>query len=195
MPSIRRRSESTQVYNENDDEEDSQGPSKRPRLSTDAPTSDADGESYLEGNTGASTSFAEQANTICTQQAFQILQNEPENEDDDKRREQRERDKLEKEKDRYVGNQERDNGIIESVECQNFMCHEHLSITLGPLINFIVGHNGSGKSAVLTAITLCLGGKATSTNRGQNLKSFVKEGKESVASSLYPFHSKLTNAP
>lgn len=71
-----------------------------------------------------------------------------------------------------------DHGILERVECYNFMCHDHFSVELGPLINFIVGKNGSGKSAILTAITLCLGGKASATNRGQNLKSFIKEGKE-----------------
>lgn len=38
--------------------------------------------------------------------------------------------------------------------------------------------NGSGKSAVLTAITICLGGKATATNRGGSLKAFIKEGEE-----------------
>ena len=77
-----------------------------------------------------------------------------------------------------VQNEAADNGIIESVTCTNFMCHAHLEITLGPLINFIIGHNGSGKSAVLTALTICLGGKASSTNRGQSLKSFIKEGQE-----------------
>ncbi|KAK3322112.1 P-loop containing nucleoside triphosphate hydrolase protein [Apodospora peruviana] len=71
-----------------------------------------------------------------------------------------------------------DNGIIESITCVNFMCHERLHCELGPLLNFIVGENGSGKSAILTAITLCLGGKASSTNRGGSLKSFVKEGCE-----------------
>lgn len=71
-----------------------------------------------------------------------------------------------------------DHGIIERVDCYNFMCHEHFSVELGPLINFIVGKNGSGKSAILTALTLCLGGKASATNRGQSLKSFIKEGKE-----------------
>ncbi|KAF2175035.1 dna repair protein-like protein rad18 [Zopfia rhizophila CBS 207.26] len=71
-----------------------------------------------------------------------------------------------------------DNGIVEEIRCTNFMCHEQLTVLLGPLINFIIGHNGSGKSAVLTALTLCLGGKATATNRGQNLKSFIKEGKD-----------------
>ncbi|SPB51965.1 unnamed protein product [Aspergillus niger] len=71
-----------------------------------------------------------------------------------------------------------EHGILERVECYNFMCHDHFYVDLGPLINFIVGKNGSGKSAVLTAITLCLGGKASTTNRGQSLKSFIKEGKE-----------------
>ncbi|KAI2786749.1 hypothetical protein POX_g09141 [Penicillium oxalicum] len=74
-----------------------------------------------------------------------------------------------------------EHGILERVECFNFMCHNHFSVELGPLINFIVGKNGSGKSAILTAITLCLGGKASATNRGQNLKSFIKEGKENAS--------------
>ncbi|KAK4464229.1 hypothetical protein QBC42DRAFT_295218 [Cladorrhinum samala] len=71
-----------------------------------------------------------------------------------------------------------ENGILESITCINFMCHTRLQVDLGPLLNFIVGENGSGKSAILTAITLCLGGKASSTNRGGSLKSFVKEGCE-----------------
>ena len=79
-------------------------------------------------------------------------------------------------------NRPAENGIIEQVVCHNFMCHNQLEVNLGPLINFIIGHNGSGKSAVLTALTICLGGKATSTNRGQNLKSFIKEGEECVSS-------------
>ncbi|KAK2757853.1 Structural maintenance of chromosomes protein 6 [Arachnomyces sp. PD_36] len=81
---------------------------------------------------------------------------------------------------RQVENIAAEYGIIERVECYNFMCHEHFSVELGPLINFIVGKNGSGKSAVLTALTLCLGGKASATNRGQSLKNFIKEGKESA---------------
>ncbi|KAI1332258.1 P-loop containing nucleoside triphosphate hydrolase protein [Xylariaceae sp. FL0255] len=70
------------------------------------------------------------------------------------------------------------NAIIESITCVNFMCHVRLHVELGPLLNFIVGENGSGKSAVLTAITLCLGGKASATNRGGSLRAFVKEGQE-----------------
>ena len=73
-----------------------------------------------------------------------------------------------------------DNGVVEKVTVRNFMCHTFLEVDIGPLINFIIGHNGSGKSAVLTAITICLGGKASSTNRGGSLKAFIKEGQEWV---------------
>ncbi|KAI9652456.1 MAG: Structural maintenance of chromosomes protein 6 [Alyxoria varia] len=83
-----------------------------------------------------------------------------------------------------TGNRAAENGVLESVVCTNFMCHSKLSVTFGPLINFIIGHNGSGKSAVLTAIQICLGGKATSTNRGQTLKAFIKEGQESATLSV-----------
>ncbi|RCH92677.1 Structural maintenance of chromosomes protein 6, partial [Rhizopus stolonifer] len=67
-------------------------------------------------------------------------------------------------------------GTIARVEVVNFMCHKYLKIDFGPKINFVIGHNGSGKSAILTAITLALGANASSTNRGKNLSAFIKEG-------------------
>ncbi|GAN06536.1 P-loop containing nucleoside triphosphate hydrolase protein [Mucor ambiguus] len=67
-------------------------------------------------------------------------------------------------------------GTISRVECVNFMCHKFLQIDLGPKINFIIGHNGSGKSAILTAITVALGANASATNRGKSVSSFIKEG-------------------
>lgn len=87
-------------------------------------------------------------------------------------------EKLKRRPEKVGDNVAAESGIIESITCYNFMCHERLHVELGPLINFIVGENGSGKSAVLTALTLCLGGKASDTNRGGSLKSFVKEGQE-----------------
>ncbi|KAL0969802.1 hypothetical protein UPYG_G00232480 [Umbra pygmaea] len=74
-----------------------------------------------------------------------------------------------------------DIGVIESITVKNFMCHHLLGpFQFGPNVNFIVGNNGSGKSAILTALIVGLGGKATITNRGVSLKSFVKNG-ESTA--------------
>ncbi|KAF8911589.1 hypothetical protein CPB84DRAFT_1842078 [Gymnopilus junonius] len=57
-----------------------------------------------------------------------------------------------------------------------FICHPYLKFTFGPQINFIIGHNGSGKSAVLSAITVALGDISISTGRGNGLKSFIREG-------------------
>ena len=71
-----------------------------------------------------------------------------------------------------------ESGILEEVHVEDFMNHKNFTYELGPLINFICGKNGSGKSAILTALTLCLGGKASSTNRGQSLKSFIREGQD-----------------
>ncbi|XP_041951260.1 structural maintenance of chromosomes protein 6 isoform X1 [Alosa sapidissima] len=78
-----------------------------------------------------------------------------------------------------------DVGIIESITLKNFMCHAHLGpFTFGPNVNFVVGNNGSGKSAVLTALIVALGGNAQTTSRGSSLKCFVKEGESSAEVSI-----------
>ncbi|XP_013378099.1 PREDICTED: structural maintenance of chromosomes protein 6 [Chinchilla lanigera] len=72
-------------------------------------------------------------------------------------------------------------GIIESIHLRNFMCHSMLGpFKFGSNVNFVVGNNGSGKSAVLTALIVGLGGKAVATNRGSSLKGFVKDGQNSA---------------
>ncbi|RUP50873.1 hypothetical protein BC936DRAFT_137276, partial [Jimgerdemannia flammicorona] len=93
-----------------------------------------------------------------------------------------------------------ESGVIERIELTNFMCHKYLKVPFGPKLNFVIGHNGSeftfaflfwltvivllevshnkasGKSAILTGITVALGAKATVTNRASNLKSLIREG-------------------
>ncbi|ROL42817.1 Structural maintenance of chromosomes protein 6 [Anabarilius grahami] len=74
-----------------------------------------------------------------------------------------------------------DIGVIESITLRNFMSHHLLGpFKFGPNVNFIVGNNGTGKSAILTALIVGLGGKATTTNRGTSLKGFVKYGESSA---------------
>ncbi|CAL8318125.1 unnamed protein product [Merluccius merluccius] len=76
-------------------------------------------------------------------------------------------------------------GIVESIALKNFMCHSTLGpFTFGSNVNFVVGNNGSGKSAVLTALIVALGGTAQATNRGASLKGFVKEGESSAEVSV-----------
>lgn len=51
------------------------------------------------------------------------------------------------------------------------MCHSFFEIDLNGNINYVIGRNGSGKSAILTALIVGLGGKATTTSRGRPRKS------------------------
>lgn len=53
------------------------------------------------------------------------------------------------------------------------MCHDALEITLNENVNFIVGRNGSGKSAILTALTVGLGARANVTSRGTSVKGVI----------------------
>ncbi|XP_070161215.1 structural maintenance of chromosomes protein 6 [Polyergus mexicanus] len=71
-------------------------------------------------------------------------------------------------------------GKVKSIRVRNFMCHEALEIVLNENVNFIVGRNGSGKSAILTALTVGLGARANVTSRGTSVKEFIKKGKNSA---------------
>uniref|UniRef100_A0A2S2P714 Structural maintenance of chromosomes protein 6 n=1 Tax=Schizaphis graminum TaxID=13262 RepID=A0A2S2P714_SCHGA len=72
------------------------------------------------------------------------------------------------------------NGSIKSITLENFMCHSNFHLTLNPRINFISGLNGSGKSAIQTALVVGFGARASITNRASSLKSLIKYG-ESLA--------------
>lgn len=69
-------------------------------------------------------------------------------------------------------------GLISSLRLVNFMCHDNLLLEFGPNVNFIVGQNGSGKSAVLTALMLVLGASAAKTQRGHKISSFIKHDRD-----------------
>ncbi|XP_023020783.2 structural maintenance of chromosomes 6 [Leptinotarsa decemlineata] len=70
-------------------------------------------------------------------------------------------------------------GTIKHMVLKNFMCHSLLEVSFENNITIIIGKNGSGKSAILTALIVGLGGKASLTNRGSSVKGFVKAGKPS----------------
>eukprot|EP00624_Nannochloropsis_granulata_P003815 evm.model.NODE_29330_length_32469_cov_23.021097.5 len=72
-------------------------------------------------------------------------------------------------------------GVIVKVYCENFMCHRKLSINLCSNVNFIHGQNGSGKSAILAALQICLGARANVTHRGSKLGDMIRQGHDGHA--------------
>ncbi|CAI5739023.1 unnamed protein product [Hyaloperonospora brassicae] len=72
-------------------------------------------------------------------------------------------------------------GIVEEIYCENFMCHRKLRVVLCPHTNFITGENGSGKSAIIAALQICLGASARSTHRGKSIKNLIRHGHEGNA--------------
>lgn len=67
-------------------------------------------------------------------------------------------------------------GKILKMQLKNFMCHRNLIIDFNKRANLLVGNNGSGKSAILAALTVGLGCSANSTNRSSSLKQLIKHG-------------------
>eukprot|EP00536_Pseudo-nitzschia_multiseries_P000717 jgi/Psemu1/249877/estExt_Genewise1Plus.C_90057 len=66
-------------------------------------------------------------------------------------------------------------GIIKQIYAENFMCHKKLTVDFHRNVNFIYGQNGSGKSAILAALQICLGAGARRTNRARNMKDLVRK--------------------
>lgn len=58
----------------------------------------------------------------------------------------------------------------------NFMTHRDVTFTPSAGTNFVVGANGSGKSSLVCAVCLALGGSADDMERAKDVKSFIRTG-------------------
>jgi exonuclease SbcC len=65
--------------------------------------------------------------------------------------------------------------MIKAIELENFISHNITQLTFNQGISVFVGHNGSGKSSIIDAITFALYGQHT---RKTN-KNLVRRGSES----------------
>jgi hypothetical protein len=96
-----------------------------------------------------------------------------------------------------------ESGHIVRIYVENFMCHRKMTVDFGRHVNFVTGENGSGtetfrtecaascdfncyflfsgKSAIVVAVQLCLGGAARVTGRGQSLATLIREGSDGPA--------------
>ncbi|EFJ45367.1 structural maintenance of chromosomes protein 6 [Volvox carteri f. nagariensis] len=64
-------------------------------------------------------------------------------------------------------------GQIAKIRVENFMCHKHFEMEFGPHVTLVSGQNGSGKSAVVQALQVCLGVSARNTGRGTAIAELI----------------------
>uniref|UniRef100_A0A182LZS7 Structural maintenance of chromosomes protein 6 n=1 Tax=Anopheles culicifacies TaxID=139723 RepID=A0A182LZS7_9DIPT len=77
------------------------------------------------------------------------------------------------------------NGKVLKIVLKNFMCHRHLAVDFNKRANLLVGKNGSGKSAILAALTIGLGCNASQTNRCNSLKDLIKHGESQAVIEIH----------
>ena len=70
--------------------------------------------------------------------------------------------------------------MILRVKMTNFMCHQNFTFEPGQRLTFLSGANGSGKSAVLSAIIFALGGSARVSGRGSTNRDLVRTGQRTA---------------
>ena len=79
-----------------------------------------------------------------------------------------------------------ENGVLRALHLENFMNHKHFHMDFDPHVNFIVGKNGSGKSAIVNALVAGFGHKASTTGRNTNsAKSLIMHGKDYALISMH----------
>lgn len=67
-------------------------------------------------------------------------------------------------------------GMIKKVTMRNFLTWSETTVAPGPRLNVVIGPNGTGKSSIVCAICLCLGGKPKLLGRSDDIHAFVRHG-------------------
>ncbi|KAH6596041.1 hypothetical protein BASA61_003584 [Batrachochytrium salamandrivorans] len=68
------------------------------------------------------------------------------------------------------------NGAIVRIKLKDFLTYSAVELYPGPYLNMVVGPNGTGKSTVVCAIALGLGGRPEVLGRAREIQDFVKHG-------------------
>ena len=69
-------------------------------------------------------------------------------------------------------------GSVVRVSLRNFMTYVNETFWPGPNFNVVVGANGSGKSSIVTALCICLGGDLNYLNRQTDISSLVNNNSD-----------------
>ncbi|XP_046650561.1 structural maintenance of chromosomes protein 5-like isoform X2 [Daphnia pulicaria] len=67
-------------------------------------------------------------------------------------------------------------GAIVRIHLKDFMTYNEVELIPGPNLNWILGPNGNGKSAIVSAICLGMAGKPSTIARASSLSCYVRHG-------------------
>ncbi|XP_076330468.1 structural maintenance of chromosomes protein 5-like [Tachypleus tridentatus] len=84
-------------------------------------------------------------------------------------------------------NHEYRKGSIVNLKLENFLTYGSVELSPGPHLNLIIGPNGTGKSTIVCAICLGLGGKTIVIGRANHVVDYIKHGcsKASITIELF----------
>ncbi|KAG0194751.1 Structural maintenance of chromosomes protein 5 [Apophysomyces sp. BC1034] len=69
-------------------------------------------------------------------------------------------------------------GSIVKITLRNFVTYNYCEVNPGPQLNMIIGPNGTGKSTIVCAVALGLGGSPSLLGRAKNIAEFVQTGED-----------------
>lgn len=76
-------------------------------------------------------------------------------------------------------------GTIRKIEVKNFVTYSYVEMFPSPHLNMIIGPNGTGKSTVVAAIILGLGGNPKTVGRGTKISEYVKHSCSTAVINIY----------
>ena len=79
-------------------------------------------------------------------------------------------------------------GSLARVKLRNFVTYDLVEFKTGPHLNIIIGPNGTGKSSIVCALCLGLGGKTNLLGRAREIGEFVKHGESKATIELELFN-------
>ena len=84
-------------------------------------------------------------------------------------------------------------GAIVRVALENFVTYDRCTFSPGPGLNLVIGANGTGKSSIVCALALGLGGAPSLLGRAKDITEFVKHGTSKATIEIELFRKNKAN--
>lgn len=84
-------------------------------------------------------------------------------------------------------------GSLVRIKLRNFVTYDAVEFKTGPHLNIVIGPNGTGKSSIVCALCLGLGGKTNLLGRAREISEFIKHGEDRSCIELELYNNKGPN--